>query len=80
MKIAKRKRIKRNCVVVGYNEKTGERNIWLNGSIAADQIGCSKVFIYKVLNKEEHYLTAKGWRLDWLDMDELAVKGKEWKI
>lgn len=36
MKIAKRKRIKRNCVVVGYNEKTGERNIWLNGSIAAD--------------------------------------------
>lgn len=70
---------KKNCVVFGRNTKTGEENIWLNGSMAADDIGCTRVLVYNVLRKKQYYHTAKGWSLEYVDFDDLALKQKKTK-
>lgn len=50
-------------------EKDGVSKLAANGYVAAEMIGCSHVLVYNVLNPSHWAKSAKGWRLEWVDLD-----------
>lgn len=52
-------------------EKDGEVKYFINGHIAAKELGCTHPLIYNVINKNHWAKTAKGWKLQWVPLDEV---------
>ena len=52
-------------------EKDGEVKYFINGHLAAKELGCTHPLIYNVLNKNHWAKTAKGWTLQWVTIDSI---------
>lgn len=58
-------------VIKGTNKTSGEVKIWKNGMVASREIGCSHVLVYNVLNPDYPARYAKGWGLEWVDINSI---------
>lgn len=67
----------KDCVIKGVNTKTGEEEWFLNVISAVKAIGCTRAQVYNVLNKVGYCKTAKGWRLEWVDFNDVVLKPKK---
>ena len=63
----------RDCIIKGINVKTGEVDYFLNVSSAVKSIGCCRSQAYNVLNKVGYFKTAHGWKLEWVDFEDVSV-------
>lgn len=61
----------------------GSINYYLNAMDVARHLGCTKQLVYQVLSDKEHFKqfkSAKGWKLEWIDMIELVDKNLQKKL
>lgn len=63
----------RDCIVKGTNTATGEVEYFLNVASVVKVVGCTKAHAYNVLNKVGYFKTAKGWKLEWVDFNDVSV-------
>ena len=61
-------------VIKGTHKTSGEVKIWKNGMVASHEIGCSHVLVYNVLNPDYPARRAKGWGLEWVDINNIITK------
>lgn len=55
-------------------DKQGNIKYFKNGMKCAAQLNCSHVLVYNVLNPNHFAKTAKGWKLEWIDVDKASGK------
>ena len=69
--------MKSDCFVKATCLSDGSINYYLNAMDVARHLGCTKQLVYQVLSDKEHFKqfkSAKGWKLEWVDMMELVDK------
>jgi hypothetical protein len=52
--------------------KDGKTLYFKNGSYCARALKCSHVLVYNVLNPSHFAKTAKGWKLEWISLADIA--------
>lgn len=51
----------------------------MNVASVVKAVGCTRAHAYNVLNKVGYFKTAKGWQLEWVDFDDIAIRQKKSK-
>lgn len=76
-RISKRRLCRKNYRCIKHpgevirGEKDGVVKFWSNGMQAANDISCSHVLVYNVLNKRLSAVLAKGWTLRWVRIEDV---------